>query len=188
MMPNVHRESLDTSQIASIYEAYSPLLLNIIRRYVPGASDAEDILVDVFLSLMENQRLLNFDQASIFSWLRRVAYNKCMDFHRRRSRRSFIPIDDLEEETLLISAQHEEPEQQLLSQEEYEQLRIYIAELPEQQQRVLQYHFVHGLKGVEIAHKLQAKEGSVRSWLSRALKGLRAIYQKNQSQEDGDSR
>jgi RNA polymerase sigma factor (sigma-70 family) len=58
-------------------------LRNFIRSRVPDPSDAEDILQDVFASLVEaNQLLMPIEHVT--GWLFRVARNRITDLFRRR--------------------------------------------------------------------------------------------------------
>src|SRR5574340_1736947 len=58
-------------------------LLSFIRRRVPDAGDAEDILHDVFYELVEADRLTKpIDQVG--AWLFQVARNRIVDFFRKK--------------------------------------------------------------------------------------------------------
>jgi len=72
-------------------------LWNFIRRRVPDARDAEDILQEVFAELVEANRLLMpIDHAT--GWLFRVARNRITDLFRRRRPERFsdlvVPDDE----------------------------------------------------------------------------------------------
>ena len=58
-------------------------LRRFIRRRVPNASDAEDIMQDVFYELVEANRLL-MPIEHITGWLFRVARNRIIDLFRRK--------------------------------------------------------------------------------------------------------
>lgn len=66
-----------------LYQRYWLTLFTIIRQSIPRSEDAEDVLLDVFLAALENPALANMNERYQEAWLRRVTYNKCMDFHRR---------------------------------------------------------------------------------------------------------
>jgi RNA polymerase sigma-70 factor (ECF subfamily) len=57
-------------------------------------------------------------------------------------------------------------------------LQASIRQLPVLQQEVVRLRFVHDLRSAEIATILDKSEGAVRIMLSRALKLLRTIYEK----------
>src|ERR1044071_2809701 len=77
-------------------------LRDFIRRRVPDARDAEDVLQDVFYKLVEANRLL-MPIDHMTGWLFRVARNRITDLFRKRS----IELDDddvLDFEELLPSS------------------------------------------------------------------------------------
>src|SRR4051812_41003671 len=58
-------------------------LLSFIRKRVPEAEDAEDILQDVFYQLLEHFDVLKPIE-QVTAWLFRVARNKIIDRYRKR--------------------------------------------------------------------------------------------------------
>ena len=58
-------------------------LRNFIRKRVPDSLDAEDVLQEVFLELVEANRLL-MPIEHVTAWLYRVARNRIVDFARRK--------------------------------------------------------------------------------------------------------
>src|SRR5579883_2685503 len=108
-------------------------LLNFIRRRVPDAGDAEDILQDVFTELVEaNRRLMPVEQ--ITGWLFRVARNRITDLFRKKKPESFPEVtgddDNLRFEDLLPSPE-DGPEAAYARQVLIDELEAAIAELPE---------------------------------------------------------
>src|SRR5262245_20181541 len=69
-------------RISEVVERERSRLLRFIRRRVPDARDAEDILQDVFYELVEANRLL-MPIEHVTAWLFRVARNRITDLFRR---------------------------------------------------------------------------------------------------------
>src|SRR3989442_9998068 len=78
-------------------------LRNFIRRRVPDARDAEDIVQDVFYKLVEANRLL-MPIEHVTGWLFRVARNRITDLFRKKKPDSFsdAAVEDEEGELLQI--------------------------------------------------------------------------------------
>src|SRR5467141_3013530 len=79
-------DALTIDQDQRISEAVAreqPRLRNFIRKRVPGESDAEDILQDVFFELVEAYRLMKPIE-QVGAWLFRVARNRITDLFRKR--------------------------------------------------------------------------------------------------------
>src|SRR5712664_3273059 len=61
----------------------TPRLRNFVRRRVADAADAEDILQEVFMELVESYRLPQ-PVEQVGAWLFRVARNRITDFFRKK--------------------------------------------------------------------------------------------------------
>lgn len=180
-MPVVSSQSgLEDSTVGGLYQRYWLVLLTAIRQSVASQEDAEDILLDVFLAAIENQALPSMSAQHQEAWLRRVAYNKCMDFHRRAVRRSAVPLE-LWAETL-SDDEALSPEQVALRREELSQLREHFASLPAAQQELLRLRFADDLPCSQIALRLHKGEGAIRMTISRTLNRLREIYTKKREE------
>ena len=68
-------------QISEVVSREQSRLRSFIRRRVPDAADAEDILQDVFYRLVEANRLL-MPIDHVTAWLFRVARNRIVDLVR----------------------------------------------------------------------------------------------------------
>ena len=174
----------DDAAFAELYQRHAHTLLRFIWSHVHTREDAEDVLLEVFLAAMERDALPRLNEAEQLAWLRRVAYNKCIDVYRCGQRRPVVPLDSALD--LLYEDEEQAPEQLALRMEEHALLRNFLARLSEQQQTVLRLHFAYNLRGPEIARRLNKSEGSVRKLLSRALNHLREMY--SEKREKGDHR
>ena len=163
----------DTSLTSELYAAYAAKLLSYISRHVRLASDAEDLLFEVFLAVIEREHALeNMLEDEQRAWLWSVARNKVVDSHRQAKRREDVPLDHVAE--VLDDAL--QPEQVMLRHEEYQLLRTHLQQLPTLQQEILYLRFTVGLRTAEIAVVLHKSEAAIRKMLSRTLNTLRTVY------------
>jgi RNA polymerase sigma-70 factor (ECF subfamily) len=160
--------------IGRLYQCYWLAILTAIRQHIDSQEDAEDILLDVFLAAMENNMLSSMTEQYQEAWLRRVAYNKCMDFHRRAKTRSKFPAEAHDQH--FYDDDHHSPEQAALRQEELRELRSNLATLSKDQQELLRLRFAEEIPYAQIAAHLQKSEGATRTMLARTLNLLRGIY------------
>lgn len=164
------------SSVEVMYRRHALTILAYIRRHIQSVEDAEDVMLDVFLAALEHEIFLKLEEHQQIAWLRRVAHNKFIDYHRRSRRRPSISLE-ITTEPLYEDAE-DEPEQIVLRHEEHAVLREYLAALPVLQREVLWLRFGVGMKCRDIARLLDRREGTVRAWLSRSLNLLRFHYGK----------
>lgn len=170
-----HSSQADRSLIAALYQRHAASILTFIRRHIPSREDAEDILLEVFLAALESEKLGAFNEGEQLAWLRRVAYNKCIDHYRRQNRTSIVSLEQAME--TLFTDEQQAPEQISLRNEAHARLHMSLAALPEAKQHILRLRFAQNLSSPEIARLLNSNEGAIRTMLSRTLNLLRGLYE-----------
>lgn len=127
---------------------------NFIRRRVPDASEAEDILQDVFYEFVEVYRLPEpIEQAG--AWLFRVARNRIIDRFRKKKEQALPEISgDADEGAWLdevLPSADAGPEAAYARQVLLEELYSALDELPEDQRAVFIAHELDGRSFKELA-------------------------------------
>src|SRR5258707_14083280 len=107
-----HSSQADRSLIAALYQRHAPSILTFIRRHIPSREDAEDALLEVFLAALESEKLDALNEGEQLAWLRRVAYNKSIDYYRRPNRTSIVSLEEALEN--LFDHEQQAPEQRSL--------------------------------------------------------------------------
>jgi RNA polymerase sigma-70 factor, ECF subfamily len=64
----------------SIYNGHKNLVYNLCLHYVLNTADAEDITQEVFVKVYQRYPQYNASQASLKTWIYRIAINHCLDF------------------------------------------------------------------------------------------------------------
>ena len=149
-------------RISEAMEREQLRLRNFIRKRVPGESDAEDILQDVFFELVEAYRLMK-PVEQVGAWLFRVARNRVTDFFRKKKPEALDDGEAFVFEDLLPSPEAG-PEAAYARSVLLEELDAALNELPEEQRDVFVAHEIQGRSFKE----LSAETGvSVNTLLSR---------------------
>ncbi len=164
--------------IARLYERYAPALFAYVRRRTLSREDAEDVLAQIFVALIEHRMPADLREDEQVAWIWQVARNKAVDAYRRARLRQGINLELLTE--VPYEGDEHVPEEISLRHEEYAQLHAYLEQLSPVQREAMRLRFAHGLHCAEIGRVLDRSEGAVRVMLSRALNFLRAVYAKDQ--------
>lgn len=164
-----------------LYQKHARGVLRYIQRYIFSREDADDLLVEVFLAVLENEQMHVLSEGGQLAWLLRVARNKIVDYQRKAIRHPAMALDETRDSFLEID--NLTPEQATLEQETLDILRGRLALLPELQQQVLRLRFADGLRTKEIAERLKKSDGAVRSLLVRALNLLRHLYTHDEEEQ-----
>lgn len=129
-------------------------LRNFIRRRVPDASEAEDILQDVFFEYVEAYRLPEPIE-QVGAWLFRVARNRIIDRFRKKREVQLPEMPDgeaggywLEE---VLPSSEAGPEAEYARAVLLEELLAALGELPKEQREVFIAHELDGRSFKELA-------------------------------------
>lgn len=172
----------DNPSLSVLYQHFAPVIFAYIYRHTSSREDAEDILLEIFLAALERSDFTRLSQKEQEIWLWSVARNKVIDHYRRSSRRTGISLELVLDD--LYEREEYAPEHITLRREEYARLRAHIKDLPELQQELLRLRFANDLRCSEIAVVLQKNEGAVRMLLSRTLKFLRSVYERDKGEKN----
>lgn len=152
-----------------------------ISRMLGGSEDAEDLTQEVFVRMY--QSLDSFrSEASLNTWLFRIANNLCIDHFRRNKKHRAIAYSLDEPQTAggdeggagrEISDTAHEPYRALANLELSERLESAIGALPDKLRAVLILHDVEDVPYDEIARIVGCPLGTVKSRLFNARAQLR---------------
>lgn len=154
-------------ELASLVTAYSAFLFRVAHSILRSRADAEDVVQDVFVRVLRNQRSLP-EVRDMRVWLVRIAWNLAIDRRRR------IRPDQLDENFAHTLAANHLPADEALG--EAQRMRRVFAELeklPEKERHALLLSAIEELSISEMAQILGRSESAVRALLFRARTRLR---------------
>ncbi len=159
----------DREAFGLLYERYVDRIFNYVYYRTGNIHDAEDLTARVFQRAMKHIHNYNDRGVPFSAWLYRIAHNLVANWHRDRSRRQEIPLDDMP----MLPTRGEHPETTLVRTEEQEALLRLIRHLPPDRQHLLILKFVENLSNAEIGQIMGRSEGAIKSLYHRTLLALR---------------
>jgi RNA polymerase sigma-70 factor (ECF subfamily) len=158
--------------LAGLAESYSALLFRVAHSILRSQSEAEDVVQDVFVRVIEHRRKLP-EVRDMRVWLVRIAWNLALDRKRRIRPEQFDEyfVDSLRAKDLPADkALAEAREMQVVLQE--------IDKLPKAERSALLLSAMDELQTTEIAAVMGKSESAVRALIFRARTRLRERIQK----------
>lgn len=152
-----------------LYERYVDRIFNYVYYRTGNLHDAEDLTARVFQRAMNHIHNYTDRGVPFSAWLYRIAHNLVANWHRDRSRRQEIPLDDMP----VLPARGDHPEASLVRTEEQEALLRLIRRLPPDRQHLLILKFVENMSNTEIGQIMGRSEGAIKSLYHRTLLALR---------------
>jgi RNA polymerase sigma factor (sigma-70 family) len=167
---------------SEVVEREQSRLRNFIRRRVPDARDAEDILQDVFYELAEANRLL-MPIEHVTGWLFRVARNRITDLFRKKRPERLgdavfaDDVEDLPQLEDLLPSRDDGPYDLYVRKLLLDELELAIEELPVEQGEVFVAHELEGRSFKEMAAETGVSINTLLSRKRYAVMHLRARLQ-----------
>ena len=138
-----------------------------VRKMVIDHDDADDLVQEIFVKVWKNLSSFRED-SKLFTWIYRIATNECLTFLKRKKRKFFIPINDVQGE--FSAMLDNEPG---LSGDEVElKLQKALLTLPDKQRLVFNMKYFDDLKFKEIAEITKTSEGALKANYHHAVKKI----------------
>jgi RNA polymerase sigma-70 factor, ECF subfamily len=162
----------DRKAFERFYDQYSGLLFSIAVKILNDASEAEDVMQEVFLQIWDKAGGYNPLLGKPASWAVTLVRNKAIDRIRASQRRAKL----MEQATVEAASGPENSptaNERLHGKENAELIRNVVAGLPADQRRAIEMAFFSGLTQNEISEKLQEPLGTVKARIRRGMIKLR---------------
>jgi RNA polymerase sigma-70 factor (ECF subfamily) len=170
----------DDEACGELIRRYRDRIYRVAYGYVGDHEEALDITQETFLQMVEGLPRFR-EQANFYTWLHRIALNRCMDWGRRRTRRPPpVSLDDLTDEGWAEPADSRaasRPDHVLMAKELRRQINAAIDAVPELFRRVVLLADVEGLSTQEIADRLGCPVNTVKTRLYRGRSLVRRRLQ-----------
>lgn len=153
--------------LAALVETYSALLFRVAHSVLRNPAEAEDVVQDVFVRVLEHRRSLQ-EVRDMRVWLVRIAWNLALDRRRR------IRPEQWDESFAESLAGSSVPADKAL--DEAQRMSFVLSELerlPRGERHVLLLSAIEELGTAEMAQVLGRSESAVRALLFRARTRLR---------------
>ncbi len=167
------------AEVAVLVELYAPLLFRIAHSVLRSPAEAEDVVQDTFVRVLEHRTRLPQNSEPIRDlrvWLIRIAWNLALDRKRRIRPDQMDPgFSDALPATLLSA------DQQLAGRIQIHSVFREIDRLPKKERAVLLLSALDELSTPELAAVLGKSESAIRALLFRARTRLRERLEKGSS-------
>ncbi len=161
----------DEEAFSILYKNNVKKIYNYIYYRIGNRIEAEDLTARVFQRALAHIAKYKKTKVPFSAWLYRIAHNLIANWHRDKSRRKEVPIEDHTTLKLKVDL----PEKQIEKKEEMECLLRAIRKLPDDKQMVLILKYVEDLSNKEIGEVMGKSEGAIKSLYHRTLLELRNL-------------
>ena len=151
-----------------LFAFYGPRLKSYMLRLGASPSEAEELAQEVMITVWNKAEMYDRKQASVSTWIFRVARNRRIDAQRRTAKPDLEP-----HEPMLRPPEIDLPENEVNRTQLEEIVRAQLSKLPPEQLQLLQAAFYDGLSHSEIAAQFDIPLGTVKSRIRLAFARLK---------------
>ncbi|MCF8074601.1 MAG: sigma-70 family RNA polymerase sigma factor [Desulfotignum sp.] len=176
----------DRNAFAFLVSTFQKRLLKVAYGITLDPEESREIVQEVFITVF--RQIHSFRQeAALYTWLRKMTVNHCLNWKRRWKRRFRWHHDPItrENDPSLFQEQTpmETPETLMQKKQFQERLMDAVKHLPEKTRTVFVLYALEELSYEEIADFLQIRKGTVASRLYHARKQVAQVLNPKQIQE-----
>lgn len=153
---------------SELFSYYAPRVKAFMLRLGAGDAEAEELAQEVMIAVWQKAAMYDRNQASVSTWIFRIARNRRIDAQRRQ-RRPELSADD----PVLLPPEIQTPDECLARDQLDTLVRDRLTSLPQDQLILVQAAFYDGLSHSEIARAFNLPLGTVKSRIRLAFMRLK---------------
>lgn len=159
-----------------LFRRYAGLVRGVALRVLKDASEADDLVQDVFVLIHRVAQTFDSSKASVQFWIVQMTYRRALSRRQYLNSRHFYTRQELDEQAIPTTIQGAERRETSVEQRLAElDLEKLFGSLSEDQQKTLRLHFIEGYTLDEIAKILGQTKGNIRHHSFRGLERLRQL-------------
>jgi RNA polymerase sigma-70 factor, ECF subfamily len=171
-----HVQAGDREALGILFDRYARLILSVGQRVLRDTAEAEDLVHDVFLFLLNKSDRFDPTKGSARAWLAKVTYHRALDRRKYLARRCFC---DTSGSADTASHMTEEACSNITEGPELFYWQSYLQrafdDLSQEQRLTLDLYFFQGFTINEISQRLGKSPVNVRNYYYRGLERLRDL-------------
>lgn len=160
----------DRAAARALMARHLPKILNLGRRMLGDAAEAEDVAQDVFVRVWTHAARWQPGQAKFETWMHRVAINLCYDRLRRRPTAALDDVPDMPDGA-------PSPAARMMEKELAKAVNEALQRLPERQREALVLCHYQSLTNIDAAAIMGVSVEAMESLLSRGRRALRKLLE-----------
>ncbi|MFN0299249.1 MAG: sigma-70 family RNA polymerase sigma factor [Burkholderiales bacterium] len=165
----------DRNALHRLYELNAAKLLGVATRILRRQDLAEEALHDAFISIWANAGKYDRHLSSPMTWMVTILRNRCLDMLRRAEHEVPVASADGDEDWLeRIESEEPGPMDHAQHAEDTRKLSECLRKLDPNQRAAILLVYYNGLSHPELAARLGAPLGTVKTWVRRGVKSLQA--------------
>ncbi|MCI8514658.1 MAG: sigma-70 family RNA polymerase sigma factor [Lachnospiraceae bacterium] len=178
MRRDKEREKETEKRIARLYWEYRGRIWYQANKRLQNEQDAEDIVQEVFMYLIQNKGELNqVPESRISSYLYIIIKRLCEEYEKRRNEGE-VSLYGVRNIYQMNVGESVTTEQIVIDREMLRSLLWCFGKLPERSQMLLRYRLASGSSSAELAKEMHISQNTFDARVSRVRKKLKKLWKR----------
>ena len=170
----------DESSLEILIKKHQQRLFSFIYSKVKDRDITNDIFQDTFIKVIKTLKKGNYNEEGKFlPWVMRIAHNLIIDYFRKNNRMPNFKNSDEFDIFSIISDDSLNAEKQLIQEQIFDDLRVLVNELPEEQKEVLMMRMYRDMSFKEISDCTGVSINTALGRMRYALINMRKLIEKH---------
>jgi RNA polymerase sigma-70 factor (ECF subfamily) len=161
----------DEAALAQLYDRYRVILFGLLMRILNNREEAEDVLQETFLQVWRRAGDFDESRGRPFTWLVTLARSRGIDRLRTLAARERVAVAGARDEAEVVS----DAATDAFRSEQRGVVANALDQLPDEQKQTLLLAYFDGLTQSEIAARLNAPLGTVKTRMRTGMMKLREL-------------
>ena len=158
----------DREAFKELFTHFAPRIKGFFQGQGSSSDKADEVVQEAMVNVWRKSHLFDPTKAKASTWIFTVARNARIDLLRKENR----PEPDFTDPSFFTDSEPQ-PDEIYERDDEAQRLKVVLAQLPEEQSKVLRLAFFEQKAHAEIAEELELPLGTVKSRIRLAFKRLR---------------
>ncbi|MEX0796203.1 MAG: sigma-70 family RNA polymerase sigma factor [Acidimicrobiia bacterium] len=158
-------ETRDQSDLKAIYDRFGGAVHSVALKVLRNPDLAEDVVQETFVTFWTSPEKFDPARGSLKTYLLTIAHRRAVDIVRSeeaRTRRELVPPDP----------DYTSVEEEIMTRATSDRVQQALVDLDENERRAITMAYFGGLTYVEVADRLGAPEGTVKSRIRNGMRKL----------------
>ncbi|MBT8220853.1 MAG: sigma-70 family RNA polymerase sigma factor [Bacteroidia bacterium] len=152
-----------------------------IYLFVKDQALAEDIFQEVFIKIVHTIRKGKYNHEGKFlQWALRIAYNMCVDYHRKQKRRPTVSPTETFDIFDVLQITDDNAEQKIIRSQTHDRIRALVDKLPPEQREVVILRHYADMSFKEISQLTRVSINTALGRMRYALINIRKMIDQNE--------
>jgi RNA polymerase sigma-70 factor (ECF subfamily) len=162
-------DSRDREAFKALFVHFGPRVKALMLKAGADHALAEDLVQDVMMAVWRKVDLYVPERGAVSTWIFTIARNARIDRLRRHSSRPYEDLDEVD-----LASDDPTSEDEVFANQRTVGIGQALAELPDDQRRIIELAFLHDKSQSEISEELSVPLGTVKSRMRLAYRKLKA--------------